>query len=304
MKFLRFLVQIASGIVNFAVLAACLLLFSYGCYAVWDSQQLTQAADPRKYEVYKPTEEDTRSFEELQAINSDVFGWLNVYGTNINYPLVQGEDNSKYVNTNVDGEYSLIGSLFLDYRNRKDFSDFNSIIYGHHMAEDKMFGDIADFADQEFFDSHRYGSLFYNGHTRGLEFFAFLEIDAYDDVYTPGISEEESRQDYLKKIINQAVHTRDLSVDTSDYLVLLSTCTSLLTNGRHILVGKITDEVPPDLFYEEVQEKKLSGADTQKLLRRLAAMPIWVKSAAGVFCILVLGGAACIGRQKWKKRKR
>lgn len=163
MKLLRFLVKLASGIVNFAVLAACLLLFSYGCYAVWDSQQLTQAADAKQYEIYKPTDEDTRSFVELQAINPDVFGWLNVYGTNIDYPLLQGEDNSKYVNTNVDGEYSLIGALFLDYRNKPDFSDFNSIIYGHHMAEDKMFGDIADFADRGFFDSHRYGSLFYEG---------------------------------------------------------------------------------------------------------------------------------------------
>lgn len=304
MKFLRFLVQIASGVVNFAALAACLLLFSYGCYAVWDSQQLTQAADPKKYEVYKPTEEDTRSFEELQAINSDVFGWLNVYGTNINYPLVQGEDNSKYVNTNVDGEYSLIGSLFLDCRNRKDFSDFNSIIYGHHMADDKMFGDIADFADQEFFNSHRYGSLFYDGHTRGLEFFAFLEIDAYDDVYTPGISKEESRQDYLKKIMNQAVHTRDLSVDTSDKLILLSTCTSLLTNGRHILVGRIINEVPADSFYEEIQEKQLSGADVQTQLWRLDALPLWVKLGIVILLILLLAGTVYIGRQKWKKRKR
>lgn len=302
MKLLRFLVKLASGIVNFAVLAACLLLFSYGCYAVWDSQQLTQAADAKQYEIYKPTDEDTRSFVELQAINPDVFGWLNVYGTNIDYPLLQGEDNSKYVNTNVDGEYSLIGALFLDYRNKPDFSDFNSIIYGHHMAEDKMFGDIADFADRGFFDSHRYGSLFYEGKTHGIEFFTFLEVDAYDELYTPAVEGEENRQGYLEQIMEQAVYTRDLPVGTSDHLVLLSTCTSLLTNGRHILVGRITEEVQSDPFYEE-EEKQLAGADAQDLLTHLTEIPLWLKVTIVLVLLLALGGAGYIVRRKWKKKR-
>lgn len=302
MKLLRFLVKLASGIVNFAVLAACLLLFSYGCYAVWDSQQLTQAADAKQYEIYKPTDEDTRSFVELQAINPDVFGWLNVYGTNIDYPLLQGEDNSKYVNTNVDGEYSLIGALFLDYRNKPDFSDFNSIIYGHHMAEDKMFGDIADFADRGFFDSHRYGSLFYEGKTHGIEFFTFLKVDAYDELYTPAVEGEENRQGYLEQIMEQAVYTRDLPVGTSDHLVLLSTCTSLLTNGRHILVGRITEEVQSDPFYEE-EEKQLAGADAQDLLTHLTEIPLWLKVTIVLVLLLALGGAGYIVRRKWKKKR-
>lgn len=302
MKLLRFLVKQASGIVNFAVLAACLLLFSYGCYAVWDSQQLTQAADAKQYEIYKPTDEDTRSFVELQAINPDVFGWLNVYGTNIDYPILQGEDNSKYVNTNVDGEYSLIGALFLDYRNKPDFSDFNSIIYGHHMVEDKMFGDIADFADRDFFDSHRYGSLFYEGKTHGIEFFAFLEVDAYDELYTPAVEGEENRQGYLEQIMEQAVYTRDLPVGTSDHLVLLSTCTSLLTNGRHILVGRITEEVQSDPFYEE-EEKQLAGADAQDLLTHLTEIPLWLKVTLVLVLLLALGGAGYIVRRKWKKKR-
>ncbi len=302
MKLLRFLVKLASGIVNFAVLAACLLLFSYGCYAVWDSQQLTQAADAKQYEIYKPTDEDTRSFVELQAINPDVFGWLNVYGTNIDYPLLQGEDNSKYVNTNVDGEYSLIGALFLDYRNKPDFSDFNSIIYGHHMAEDKMFGDIADFADRDFFDSHRYGSLFYEGKTHGIEFFTFLEVDAYDELYTPAVEGEENRKGYLEQIMEQAVYTRDLPVGTSDHLVLLSTCTSLLTNGRHILVGRITEEVQSDPFYEE-EEKQLAGADAQDLLTHLTEIPLWLKVTIVLVLLLALGGAGYIVRRKWKKKR-
>lgn len=304
MKFLKFILQTVSGIVNLAVLAVCLLLLAYGCYAIWDSQQLTQSADNRQYAVYKPTDEDTRSFEELQAVNPDVFGWITVYGTHIDYPLLQGEDNSKYVNTNVDGEYSLIGSLFLDCRNADDFSDFNSIIYGHHMAKDRMFGDIADFAEKDFFDSHRYGSIFYDGHTRGLEFFAFLEVDAYDDVYSPAIEGTGDRQAYLDHLLDAAMYTRGLDVDTSDRIVLLSTCASVMTNGRHILVGRITDEVPADPFYEEEEERQLSGADAQSLAGRLAALPVWVKALTAALLLLTAGCTVYAVCQRWKKRKR
>ncbi|MCG4817374.1 class B sortase, partial [Collinsella aerofaciens] len=79
------------------------------------------------------TAEGGLSFEQLKELNPEVFGWLTVYGTNIDYPVTQGKDNWKYVNTNALGEYSLSGAIFLDYTNRKDFQDFNSILYGHHM---------------------------------------------------------------------------------------------------------------------------------------------------------------------------
>lgn len=298
------MVQAVSSIVNFTVLAFCLLLFVYGCYAVWDSQQITQAADTKRYEIYKPTGGDTRSFEELRAINPEVFGWLNVYGTNIDYPLVQGEDNDKYVNTNVDGEYSLIGSLFLDCRNEADFSDFNSIIYGHHMAQNRMFGEIADFKEPEYFDSHPYGSLFYGGRTYGLEFFAFLEVDAYDDVYSPGMEGEEARGAYLDRIWGLALNKRELKLDAEERLVLLSTCTSGMTNGRHILAGRITENVPEDAFYQEPKEKKLEGVDSQGLFQQLEKIPVWGKALAVGILLLILAGWVYGILERWKSRKR
>ncbi len=117
------------------------LLLAYGIYGMWDSAQINKQADASLYETYKPTAKDSLSFAELQKINSDVFGWLTVDKTHINYPLVQTEDNAKYVNTDVKGQFSLAGSIFLDCNNKKDFSDINNIIYGHHMAKDAMFGE-------------------------------------------------------------------------------------------------------------------------------------------------------------------
>ena len=171
-------VRLADGIVNLAVLVLFLALAGYGCYAIWDSRQIYSGADAALYETYKPQSTDTESFEELQKINPEVIGWLTVYGTSIDYPLVQSDDNQKYVNVNAKGEYALSGSLFLDYRNKADFSDFCNIIYGHHMEKKSMFGEVEEFKEQDFFDSHRYGFLYSDGKERGLEFFAFLE-DAF-----------------------------------------------------------------------------------------------------------------------------
>ena len=235
----KFIIRLLDSTVNFAVLTSFLLIFFYGSYALWDSKQVFQAADAKKYQVYKPTEDDGSSFENLQSVNPEVAGWLTVYETHIDYPFTQAEDNQKYINTDVEGEYSLAGSIFLDYRNRKDFSDFNSILYGHHMAENAMFGDLADFKDEKFFDSHRYGNLYFDGENHQIEFFAFLEVNAYDsEIYNPAVSENK-RQEYLNRIFQEALHQRETEVDITNRLVLLSTCTSESTNGRHILVGKM-----------------------------------------------------------------
>lgn len=233
--------------VDALVLTALLLILVYGCYAVWDSNQIFQAADEAQYRQYKPTKDDSLSFDELRKINGEVFGWITLDDTNIDYPLVQGTDNSKYVNTDAKGAFSLSGSLFLDYRNARDFSDFTSIIYGHHMEKRKMFGDISSFRDKAWFDGHQYGSIFDGKTVRGLEIFAFLDLDAYDELYEPLSMKDSRREEYLQAIFDKAMHLRkekngQTNVTAEDSIVLLSTCDTKRTNGRWVLAAKITDE--------------------------------------------------------------
>ena len=242
-------VRTANSLVNFAVLAAILLLLAFGCYALWDSDQVFNAADAAQYEIYKPTvENEGKSFGELQAINPEVFSWLTVYGTNIDYPVTQGGDNMKYVNTGAEGNYSLSGSIFLDCGNSRDFSDFNSILFGHHMEQQTMFGEIGLFSDKNYFNARLYGSLYYNGMDHGLEFFAFLHTDAYDtSVFAAGV-QGEGRQAYLNGLLDKATFTRDIGVTAEDRIVLLSTCSAESTNGRDILIARITDDTFDDAF--------------------------------------------------------
>ena len=132
-----------------------------------------------------------------------------------------------------------------------------SIVYGHDMAQHKMFGDLVEFMDSGYFKEHRYGSLYYDGSWHGIEFFAFLEADAYDgSVYAPTL-QAGSLTSYGAGLKSRAVNTRnEVEITAKDHVILLSTCTDASTNGRHILAGKITGEVQPDPYKQSGKEKE------------------------------------------------
>lgn len=268
-------VRAVNSVVNFAVLCAALLLIAFGCYALWDSNQIYNAADAARYEIYKPRIEDEgRSFGELRKRNPEVFAWLTVYGTNIDYPVVQGEDNMKYVNTDAEGGFSLSGSIFLDCGNKRDFTDFNSIFYGHHMEKEAMFGELGSFGDRNYFEARQYGNLYYDGKDHGLEFFAFLHADAYDaSVFAPAIKGDGARQAYLDNLLEKATYVRGGAVaEAHERIVLLSTCSPDGTNDRSILVGRIVDETFDDPFITE----DTNNAGTHATADGQAGNAIWL----------------------------
>ena len=257
-------VQLLEGTINVMVLLLFIGCIAFGVYAMWDSNQLYVDANATQYEQYKPRAEDkdNRSFNELKEINEEVIGWLSVYGTNIDYPLTQAEDNETYVNTSVTGEKVLSGSIFLDYRNQSDFSDFNSIIYGHHMNQQVMFGEIGEFQDEAYFQERRYGKLYNGKKEYGIEFFAFVEADGYDkSIYTPAIIAPDKQQDYLAGLLEKALHIREIEDNSFEHLVLLSTCTSSVTNGRHILVGRLSDTIYDDYFLKAAIAGEFDNGD-------------------------------------------
>ena len=242
-NFLGKVLSILDNIVNILIILCFLPILIYGIYSMWDSNQIYNNADASLYETYRPSSEDKLSFEELQKINPEVFGWITIKDTNINYPLVQSSNNSKYVNTDSKGEFSLTGSLFLDSRNQKNFYDINNIIYGHNMEKKAMFGELKDFENKEFFEKHKYGELYYEDKWHKIEFFAFLYADAYDSVlYNTGLYGIDDYKMYLEYVKRKAEHFRNLPFQPEDHFVALSTCSSNSTNGRHILIGRITDK--------------------------------------------------------------
>ena len=234
---------------NIVVAAVLAFLFVLGCYSLWDSHNVEAKASAVQWQPYKPAEPEPLSFRKLQKLNPDVVSWLTVYGTGIDYPVCYNQQYDYYLSRTPTGEYSLTGSLFLDDRNSPDFSDFNTIVYGHHMDARVMFGPISNFEDQRYFNEHEYGNLFSQERDWGIHFFAYVKVDAYDkSIYRTSFNTDEDRQDYLDLIRQRATRTRDVEVGPSDRIIVLSTCSSDSTNGRTILVGKISDNVYEDTF--------------------------------------------------------
>ena len=135
----------------------CLFVMIIGAYALYDSYMVYYDANDESLMQYKPKlGEDVPA---ARAMLDDYVAWLTIDDTNIDYPVMQGEDNSEYLNKDPYGQYSLSGSLFLDSRNKYDFTDPYSLIYGHHMEYGSMFGALDDFVDEDYLRSHRTGKL-------------------------------------------------------------------------------------------------------------------------------------------------
>ena len=297
-------IRTASKIVDMILITVILFLIAVFAYALWDSNQVYSQADNSNYEIYKPTAENQgKTFQELQAINPEVFAWLTVYGTHVDYPLTHGQDNLKYLNTDAEGRYSLTGSIFLDYKNSESFTDFNNILYGHHMDKDKMFGDIGSFEDQSVFESHKYGNLYFDGKDHGIEFFTFDQCDGYDlSVFTANVTGEQRQQAYLDGLLNKAIFKRDIGVTIADRIVLLSTCSEVSTNGRDILVGVITDETYKDPFpaAEVIKNGQTPhGVDSQSGI--LEKIP---RDQLVLFTLVILLAAAIIALSILDRRRR
>lgn len=192
-------------------------------------------------ENYNPIDHhEEKGFYQLQQNHPDVKGWISIDGTHIDYPLLQSEDNVKYLDHNAFGDYVVTGSIFLDYRFNANFTNFNTIIYGHHVPTGDMFGDIKKFTNIDFFETHRYGTIYYNGEEKELEIFGILEVDAYDmNIYRTLSDNIEENQAYYQYLLSKAKYKRDVSVTSEDKICLLSTCFVDVTNGRHILLAKI-----------------------------------------------------------------
>lgn len=317
-------------VLDMAFLTLMLVLLLFAGYARWDSEQVFTTADPVHFIKYKPSPPEMVPFEKLQEINPEVLGWLTVYDTNIDYPLVIGKDNEKYLNRNAELDPANSGSLFLDYRNHRDFSDFNTIVFGHHMAHHEMFGDLDLFLEESFWNNHEYGNLIYNGRNHGLEFVAMLQCDAYDFfIYKPDIKGENTRIKYINHIYETAKYVRGIPTDTlrdlqrkeekraaalkkagkydtgedsvftvrrtspvtpDDHLLLLSTCSAEITNGRFILVAKILDTEVENPFPETNEHKVRRGIDSAHIAATIGKWKgtVWILVLALLILLLVV----------------
>lgn len=266
---LQYVIKTLHVIVDTVALFLILTVLFFGSYNIWDNYQIYNSASSNKFESYQPDPYDPdeqktvdERFTKLTKINPDVFGWLHLFGTQINYPLVQGKTNQQYLNLDPLKNFSLSGSLFLDSYTPKDFSHFSSVIYGHHMEKHKMFGDLDSYRQESYAKAHSRGNIYYNQAYHGFDVVTFVDTDAYDPyIYNQAETTEQKQAliDYLKKVGEYQL--TDMSLD--DHLVMLSTCADG-TDKRYIVVVKLKDTA-----YPEPQREVYSEQSTpQKIIKK------------------------------------
>jgi len=252
MSLSRLFLKGANALVSFVVAVFLVVAGAYSVYALWDNEQIYAAADnvqadmiklkPKVTVTAEEEEEEGATFAELLAINEDIRAWVTVDNTNVDFPVVQGEDNLSYINTDIYGNFALAGSIFLDSRNAPDFSDAYSLLYGHHMANSGMFGDLDLFKDERFFNDNRTGMLILPDRVYNLEIYACLLVRASEDnIFEPeavsgdlntlfGYCEQNAM--YLHKDTLDAARA-----DPETKILALSTCSSEFTDARTIVLA-------------------------------------------------------------------
>ena len=183
-------------------------------------------------------------FKALKSVNDDVVGWIYCEGTQINYPVLQGETNDTYIRTLYTGEGHPSGSIFVDANNLAGFADNNTIIYGHHMADGAMFGTLEDWREQEYFDAHPCMWLLTPEQDYRVELFSAYLVEASHDTYTIFRGSGPEFAAYLQRVVRDSAVKADVETDPEAHYVLLSTCAyTLYDDARTVIHGRL---VPVD----------------------------------------------------------
>lgn len=133
-------------------------------------------------------------FEALKEINPDIVAWIRIPEV-FDYPVVQGEDNQYYLSHTFRKESNIAGSIFLDYRNSRDFTDRKNIIYGHNMKDGSMFHVLRNFQDMDFYNKHREILLYLpDGSAQVYEIVEYEEVKATGEVYEMGNENIEEKE--------------------------------------------------------------------------------------------------------------
>ena len=190
------------------------------------------------------------SFDELKAQNSDIYAWIYIPDTNINYPVLQNsEDDNFYLDHNVYKNYSFPGAIYTQSCNKKDWTDRVTVLYGHNMASGAMFANLHMFADSSFFDSHPYVYIY--GENRKLTY-KIVSASSYDNrhiINTFDFRDDDVFKSWLDNAKNPHSMYRNvrsgIELNMDSKMIVLSTCLNS-GSGRYLVQGVLVKDEHTD----------------------------------------------------------
>lgn len=180
-------------------------------------------------------------FDALKAENPETVAWIHFPGVDISYPIMQTEDNDYYLKHTFKKEQNGNGSIFLDYQNSSDFTDDNTIIYGHNMKSGAMFGKLKRYRDEDFFADNSHFYILRPGFGADkYQVFSYYETDSLRQ-YTIAFANSEKKLEFLNDIAELSIYKSSTNIDISDKIITLVTCPDNRTssNARFIVHARM-----------------------------------------------------------------
>ena len=196
-------------------------------------------------QIKPPIEVD---FDKLKSVNEDVVGWIYVDALpDISYPIVKGKDNQTYLHQTYEKNYNFAGTIFVDYENSGDFSDCNTLVYGHNMKNGSMFGHLKKFReDDKLYKQDKYFCILTPERNYRYEIITAYTTGVNSDTYTLFKGPGEEFEKYLETIKGYSeIQTDDTDLTIKDRIVTLSTCTGN-ESTRFVVQGKRVDAEDAD----------------------------------------------------------
>ena len=184
---------------------------------VWVPAPLEEA-DPR---IEKLEETDLAA---LRQVNEDVLGWIQIPGTKIDYPILQGEDNEYYLKRTWKGHRNPVGSIFLESRNSGGFTDWNTIVYGHNMSDGSMFAALHKFRKEDFWEKHPYVYIVTDAGVLRYEIFSSYTAKVESKTYGLSFNQTKTREEFLAMALENSQIDTGIRPELTDLILTLSTC--------------------------------------------------------------------------------
>lgn len=207
------------------------LFKSYSTYkkVTIQMKKIEQTVDPSRIKL----KDDF--FNRLAKLNEQTVGWIHILGTNIDYPFVQTSDNNYYLTHSYDKSYSEAGWVFLDYRNSKNLSDQNTILYAHGRKDGTMFGSLKNVLNYNWysnFKNHIIEVTTLKGKSKWQVFSTYI-INNEQYYLTTFFKDKKSFDNFIEVIKNRSIYNYNVNLNTNDKILTLSTCYS---NNKRVVV--------------------------------------------------------------------
>ena len=176
---------------------------------------------------------------ELQKENADVVAWIRFDHMDLSYPIMYSGDNETYLHADLNREYSKAGTLFVDQKNQPDFSDGNTIVYGHNMKNGSMFGKLKKYKKDGFYEENQYFTIYTKDAAMRYHIFAYYDTDETDSYYFTSYEGEEALGNLFSEFQRKSYYDTGVEVTPEDKTVTLSTCSA---EGMRFLVIGVLEE--------------------------------------------------------------